>query len=160
MGQWMSVDYGARRIGVAIADQNHRIAFPTDTLPATGSAPKDAAAILSWARDHNVSGVVVGLPMNMDGSIGPQGRLCQTLADRLRRAGQVHVELWDERLSSYQADIYMEQASVRRSRRKGLRDALAAQVILQSFLDARQPGEPPTVDPGPPPESADQPNTN
>jgi putative Holliday junction resolvase len=156
MGQWMSVDYGARRIGVAIADQDHRIAFPTDTLPATGGARKDAAAILAWARDHNVSGVVVGLPMNMDGSIGPQGRLCQALADRLRRAGQVHVELWDERLSSYQADIYMAQAAVRRSQRKGLRDALAAQVILQSFLDARQPGEPPAVDPDPPAEPADQ----
>jgi putative Holliday junction resolvase len=136
MGRLIGVDYGQRRIGLAVCDPGGRIATPVTTLAATGSPRKDAERILRWAAEHDATGVVVGLPLNMDGSDSDQTRLTRSLADELRSRGPLPVELWDERLSTFQADELMEAANVPPSRRRGLRDAFAAQVILQSFLDA------------------------
>ncbi len=94
--------------------------------------------ILDWAFENEIGGIVVGLPLNMDGSDSAQTRLTRLLAGELRRRAQLPVELWDERLSSFQADEHLAAGGVRSSRRKRRRDALAAQVILQSFLDARR----------------------
>jgi putative Holliday junction resolvase len=74
----------------------------------------------------------------MNGSDSPQTKLTRALADELRKQGDLSVELWDERLSSFQADLVLDSADVRPSRRRKLRDAVAAQVVLQSYLDARQ----------------------
>ncbi len=142
MGRWVGVDYGTRRIGVAIADPGGRIASPAVTIDATGATPADADRVLQWAGENEAAGIVVGLPLNMaDGSDSSQTRLVRAFAVELRRRGSLPVELWDERLSSFQADQFLEAAQVRRSRRKRLRDSLAAQVILQSFLDARRRGD-------------------
>jgi len=138
MGRWIGIDYGTRRIGVAIADQRGIIANPAATLASSGTAPGDARLILDWAADNEADGVVVGLPLNMDGSDSDQTRLTRRLADELRKRGSLSVETWDERLTSFQADLLMDVAELSRSRRKTLRDAIAAQVILQSFLDARR----------------------
>jgi putative holliday junction resolvase len=144
--RWIGIDYGTKNIGVAIADPGGSIASPATALRASGSAPSDARLILRWALDNEPGGVVVGLPMNMDGSEGPQAKLSRALAAELEKQGTLPVCLWDERLTSFQADLIMETAGVRRSRRKGLRDALAAQVILQSFLDANRPEAAPPGD--------------
>lgn len=138
MGHWIGLDYGTRRIGVATADAGGRIASPTTTLTGSGNASRDAQTILLWATERDVAGIVLGLPLNMDGSDSQQTRQTRAVADALRRASRVPVELWDERLSTFQADEYLAAADVRPGRRKALRDALAAQVILQSFLDARR----------------------
>ena len=138
MSRWLAVDYGKRRIGLAMSDPGERIASPLTTLEATGSAPEDARLILELARQNDAAGIVIGLPVNMDGSIGPQAKLSQDLAERIRREGQLPVELWDERLSTFQADELMRAANLSPDRRRRHRDALAAQVILQSFLDARR----------------------
>jgi putative Holliday junction resolvase len=126
------------------------MAFPETTLPAAGTAPKDARQILDWARSRDAGGIVLGLPINMDGTEGPQAALSRRLAEQLLALGDLPVELWDERLSSFAADQVLDAAAVRRSRRRNLRDALAAQVILQSFLDARRAtppeGDSPTGD--------------
>ncbi len=135
--RWAGVDYGKRRIGLAIGDPGESIASPAQTLQATGTAPGDARLVLCWAAENQIEGLVVGLPLNMDGSAGPQARLTQAFADQLRALGSLPVELWDERLTSYQADTLMRDAGLNRSRRKRHRDALAAQIILQAFLDAR-----------------------
>lgn len=146
MGRWIGVDYGTRRIGLAVCDPGERIASPAATLDASGTAPNDAQRIIQWAQEYEPTGFVVGLPLNMDGSAGPQSKLSQAVAQQLERQGQLPVHLWDERLTSFQADEYLNVAGVHRSRRKRLRDALAAQVILQAFLDARRSGQPPVAD--------------
>ena len=140
MGRWIAIDYGTRRIGLAISDGRARIASPAAVLDAAGTASEDAALVLRWTEPHEVGGVVVGLPLNMDGSDSAQTRLSRALADALRARTQLPVELWDERLSSFQAEEHLVAAGVRPPHRRRRRDALAAQVILQSFLDARRGG--------------------
>jgi putative Holliday junction resolvase len=141
MGRWLGVDYGTRRIGLACSDAREIIVSPADTLSGTGTRPGDVAAVLRWATSHEIEGIVVGLPLNMDGTDSRQTQMTRTFIEELRSCTPLPVEAWDERLSSYQADTILAAADVRRSRRQGLRDALAAQVILQSFLDARHSGD-------------------
>lgn len=125
-----------------MADPGGRFASPAGVLTACGKVRQDARQILDWAAQHEGAGFVVGLPLNMDGSDSSQTRLSRALAAELQRHGAAHVELWDERLSSFQADQTLQEAGVRPARRRRLRDAIAAQVILQSFLDSRA-GAPP-----------------
>jgi len=146
----MGVDYGTRRIGLALADPGGTIASPAGVLPGSGSVSADADRILKWAADHEADGVVVGLPLNMDGTDSRQTKLSRTLADELRRRGSLAVELSDGRLSSFQADQHLDLAQLRPSRRKALRDRLAAQVILQTFLGARHSGAAPAQPPNEP----------
>ena len=135
---WVGVDHGTKRIGLAIADPSGSIASPAGVLAAPGTGSKNAAAVVKWAEDREPAGFVVGLPLNMDGSRGPQAQICEQFAAELARLSSLPVELWDERLSSFQADSWMTDAGLTRAQRKKRRDALAAQVILQSFLDARR----------------------
>jgi len=146
MGRWLGIDYGTRRIGLALSDYGGRIASPAATIAAFGGPSADARAILKWAHDNEARGIVVGLPLNMDGSEGAQAKLCKELANHLRSGGGLPVEVWDERLTSFQAEQMMAATRVKRGRRRRLQDALAAQVILQSFLDARCE-KPPTPEP-------------
>lgn len=138
MGRWLGIDYGKRRIGVALADPGGTFASPATTLEGSGSPADDARRVLRWAAENDGAGIVVGLPINMDDTLGPQAQLSQSFAEQLRQLGDLPVELWDERLSSFQADEVMQAAGLTRAKRKARRDALAAQVILQSFLDARR----------------------
>jgi len=138
MPRWIGVDYGTRRIGLALSDPDQKIASPAANLHAAGSPSTDARLVLEWAATYEAGGFVVGLPLNMDGSEGPQALVSKEFAQELQRQAGLPVHLWDERLSSVQADAYLAAAGVRHSRRASRRDALAAQVILQSFLDARR----------------------
>lgn len=144
MVRWLGIDYGTRRIGLALSDHRETIASPITTLNAAASVTDDARRILRWAAENEVAGIVVGLPINMDGSLGPQAGLSRNLARHLQRLGHLPVELWDERLSSFQADELLRAAGLTPAKQKKHRDALAAQVILQAFLDARRTSnEPP-----------------
>ena len=145
MPRWIGVDYGTRRIGLAISDPAETIASPAAVLDGTGSPSGDARLVCEWAQQQDSGGFVVGLPLNMNGSEGPQAVLCKGFAQMLQEATGLPVRLWDERLSSFQAEAYLDAAGVPASRRQRRRDALAAQVILQSFLDARgtEPEPPP-----------------
>lgn len=134
---WVGVDYGTKRIGLAVADHSGSIASPAGVIAAAGSAPGNAAAVTKWAKDYEPAGFVVGLPLNMDGSHGAQANICEKFANELAKRSALPVELWDERLSSFQADVWMTDAGLTRAGRKKRRDSLAAMVILQSFLDAR-----------------------
>ena len=100
--------------------------------------PCEGGCVLRSATENQVERFVVGPPPNMGGSLGPQAQRSRGFADQLRQVGALPVELWDERLSSFRADELMCSAGLTRAKRKRLRDALAAQVILQSFLDARR----------------------
>lgn len=138
--RWVGIDYGTRRIGLAISDPGESIASPGGVLDGSGTAPEAAHRVADWMRRHEADQAVVGLPLNMDGSEGPQAVLSRRFAQALAACG-VTVELWDERLSSFQADELMQSAGLSRTRQDERRDAIAAQVTLQSFLDSRRAHE-------------------
>lgn len=95
----------------------------------------DLEAILALARQHQVECIVVGLPRNMDGSLGKEAQRAQTFIDLLAEHSQLPIESWDERLSTQAAEKMMLSAGTGRDKRKAWRDALAATLILQGYLD-------------------------
>jgi putative Holliday junction resolvase len=137
MPRYLGIDHGQRRIGLAISDSIGTLATPLATLPATGDAEVDAENILDLADHEGAEAFVVGLPLNMDGTEGPQAKICRDFAARLEAdASGRCVVLWDERLSSFAADLVLDEAQVTKAKRKKHRDQIAAQKILQSYLDS------------------------
>jgi putative Holliday junction resolvase len=132
----LAVDLGTRRIGVALSDPTGTVAAPLATI-AHRALRKDLAELAALALRHGVGRIVVGWPRNMDGTSGPAARRAETFAEALRRLVAVPVDLWDERLSTVSADRALREASVRRARRRVVRDRVAAAVILQAYLAAR-----------------------
>ena len=130
----IGLDHGSRRIGLAIADLETRLAFARPALQRTNLA-SDLEAIQQMADDEDASTLVVGLPRNMDGSEGPQAQAARAFGQRLA-AGGLDVVFQDERLTSWQA---AEQLGPRRGRerRSGELDSAAARLILQEYLDAQ-----------------------
>jgi len=135
--RFCGIDYGTKRIGLAIGDPGVGIASPLTTLAVRGGAADSAREVIAAVEDYEVAEWVVGLPLNMDGSEGPQAKATRAFAKQLDRLSGKQVHLWDERLSSRTADGYLAEAELTRKKRKARRDRVAAQVILQGFLDAR-----------------------
>lgn len=133
----LGVDYGVKRIGTAISDADERIALAGKMLPSSGQPKQDAAAVVAQAREYGAVRIIVGLPINMDGTEGPQARITRTFANHIKRACNIVVELWDERLTSSAADWAMDQMELTRAKRKTRRDIISAQLILQGWLDAK-----------------------
>ena len=135
----MGVDPGERRVGVAIADPETRFARP---LLVIDVAEGDLVARLaSLVREHDVQLVVVGKPLTLKGAEGPAAIRQRELVARLKEAAGVAVEEFDERFTTSIADDALRSAGSRRARRKEMRDAVAAQVMLQGYLDSRGPRE-------------------
>lgn len=130
----LGIDVGTHRIGVALSDPTGVIAQSLTVIPRTGWQ-----AALAELRDlvagHGVERIVVGLPLRMDGTEGDAARQARAFAQRLRAAVGVPVEMQDERLSTAEAERAMVAADVRRERRQMRRDAVAAALILQRYLD-------------------------
>lgn len=137
MPRTLGVDYGERRVGLAISDELGMMALSLDILQVQ-SSKQAIREVLRLCQEKQVAGIVVGLPLNMDGSRGPAVEAVERFVLELRRQGGRPVEVWDERLSSRQVERMLIDSDVSRSRRKGLVDKLAAQVILQSYLDAQE----------------------
>lgn len=135
MTRYMGIDYGTARIGLAISDQQGRFSRPLRTLPARGSVRDDAALVAEHARAEGAEAFVVGLPLNMDGTEGPQARLAREFANALRNAAGLPVELFDERLTTYAADVALRDADLSPRKRRRRRDPIAAHFILQGFLE-------------------------
>lgn len=138
IGRLVGVDFGRRRIGLAISDPERRIASPAGLIDVAAPGGTPAARVAAWGKAHDATAFVVGLPLNMDGSAGSQAKLCEVFARELATASGLPVELCDERLSSFQADELLNVAALRGRHRATRRDALAAMVILQTFLDQRR----------------------
>jgi len=138
MPRTLGVDYGERRVGLAVSDELGMLALPLDILPVQ-SSKQVIRDVLRLCQEKQVSVIVVGLPLNMNGSRGPAVEAVERFVQELRRQGDLPVEVWDERMSSRLVERMLIDADVSRSRRKGLVDKLAAQVILQSYLDAHTP---------------------
>ena len=133
--RWLGIDIGQRRYGVAISDANGGIAYPLTTLSTEKGGAPPIKALAKLVGERKVVGIVVGLPERMDGSRGPEARNAEFIAEQLRVDLGVPVELWDERLTTAEAERLLIMAGVRRKKRRGATDRIAAAIILQSFLD-------------------------
>ena len=137
MPSWLGIDHGTKRIGIAVGAVPPGIASPAEAVAAE---PEHLALdrIAAVAREHEAVGIVVGHPLNMDGTAGPQARLAEEFASRIALATGLDVRLWDERLSSFSADRSLA-GRLTRSKRKARQDALAAAAMLQDFFDSGGP---------------------
>jgi putative Holliday junction resolvase len=134
--RWLGLDFGTRRLGLAVSEQQGWCARGLATIERRGGR-RDLEAVARLAREQDVAAVVIGLPRNMDGSEGRMARLARDFAARLGEHSGLPVHLWDERLSSFTADEAMQRSAVKPARRKGLRDQVAAAVILEDWLRAQ-----------------------
>jgi putative holliday junction resolvase len=132
-----AIDFGRKRIGLAITDADGRGAYPVGILERR-SLKEDLDAIRSQLAERRVSRIVVGLPLNMDGAEGPSARAARAFAEHLGTATGVAVEMFDERLTSVEAEERLRSASISRSGKKAVRDAVAATVILEGWLESRR----------------------
>jgi putative Holliday junction resolvase len=137
MQRWMALDVGDRTIGVAISDSLGFTAQGITTVMRQ-SWKLDLEALDLHARAHDVTGLVVGLPLNMDGSEGPRCQKSREFAAKATAALELPVEFWDERLTTAEVQRMLISADVSRAKRKLVVDKLAAQVILQGFLESRR----------------------
>jgi putative Holliday junction resolvase len=133
-GALMGLDPGSKMIGVAVSDGLRLTATALETIRRRKFAD-DAARLSEIARHRAVAGVVVGLPLNMDGSAGPRAQSARAFARNVARALDLPVALFDERLSSVAAEEAMAASGVPRHRRAGAVDRIAAAIILQGALD-------------------------
>ena len=132
----LGLDVGDRRIGLAISDPNGQVAVPLRTLHRTA---QDGAvdAIAALVAEENVEAIVVGLPLRLDGSAGSQAESVQEFVRQLLPAVNVPVTLWDERLSTVQAEHLLRRDGPSSRKGKAEQDSLAAAIILQGYLDSR-----------------------
>ncbi|NIQ38172.1 MAG: Holliday junction resolvase RuvX [Proteobacteria bacterium] len=133
----MALDMGSKTIGVAMSDELGLTAHATETITRE-SIEQDLEAIGDLVRRFNVSRVVVGLPLNMTGTLGVEAKKVLKFVDDMRRVLSVPVTTWDERLSTVQARRTLLEANLSRKKRKKAIDKLAATLILQSYLDAER----------------------
>ena len=128
---------GDVRIGVALSDETETLASGLATLRSLGPR-KDAQQVASLVREHAVAELVVGLPLRLDGSSGPQAEKVMAFVERLRRVVGVPVLTRDERLTSFEAGERLREAGVRGRARKARLDQAAACLVLQEVLDERK----------------------
>ena len=131
----MGLDLGTTTIGVATSDLTRQIATPVTTINRTKFTP-DAAELLAIAARENVGVIVLGLPINMDGSEGPRAQATRAFARNLARLTSLAIVFWDERLSTAAVERMLIQADTSRAKRGKVIDKLAAAYILQAALDA------------------------
>lgn len=132
--RYLGLDLGTKTIGLALSDTGHRIASPHATIPRKKFST-DAAELSRIIARENVAALVLGLPVNMDGSEGPRCQAARAFARNMAQIAPLPVALWDERLSTVAVERMMVEADLSRARRAELVDKLAASYILQAYLD-------------------------
>lgn len=140
-GGLVGLDLGTRTIGLAVSDGLRQIASPLMTLKRV-KFTQDAAAILDLAGERALAGIVLGLPLNMDGSEGPRAQSTRAFARNLERLTPLPIGFWDERLTTVAAERMMVDLGMKPEQRKARIDEVAASIILQDFLDARRERQP------------------
>ncbi len=131
----LGIDFGRARIGVAVSDELGMLAHPVETIPARGDAVNRIAEIV---REKNAERVVVGLPRHMNGSVGEAARDALAFAEKLRAALSCEVVTWDERLSTMAANRALRDSGQKTRNSRSFVDQVAAQMILQGYLDGLQ----------------------
>ena len=130
----MGLDMGTKTIGVALSDELGLTAQPLTTIKRTGIR-KDMEKLLGLMEEHGVEMLVVGVPVNMDGTIGERAKSVLAFVERLREGTVAEVRTWDERLSTAAVERVLIEGDISREKRKKVIDRLAAAYILQGFLD-------------------------
>ncbi len=133
--RFLAIDLGDKRTGLAVGDDEVGIASPVRVIEAAGEAV--VAEVARAAGEHGADALVIGLPLNMDGSEGPRAGTVRAMARRIGEAARLPVHFQDERLSSDAADWQMSRSGLTRGGKKKRRDALAAAAILRDFLASR-----------------------
>lgn len=135
--RFMGIDPGARRVGLALGDDEGGLASPYKTLLRVD----DAGLLRELAQElsaQEVESVVLGLPLRMNGLEGPEAKRARLLAKAIERQAKLPVVLWDERLTTFAAERQLRGTGKRGEKKKALLDQIAATVLLQSYLDARR----------------------
>jgi putative holliday junction resolvase len=132
----VALDLGRRRIGLAVSDDSEAHVFPLGAIERRGGRA-DFHEIARCLRDYRVGRIVVGLPLNMDGTEGAPARAARAFAERLGQELNLPVEMFDERLTSFEAEDRLKESGVGRKAKKAAIDAVAAAVILEGWLAAR-----------------------
>jgi putative pre-16S rRNA nuclease len=132
MNPALGIDLGRSRIGLAISDELRLLAHPLETIPAGKNAVKRIAEIV---RERKIDNVIVGFPRNMDGTFGPAAEEAQKFVEELRRAVTCEIATWDERLTTVAAHRALREAGKKTKATRGYIDQVAAQMILQGYLD-------------------------
>jgi putative Holliday junction resolvase len=135
MNPILGVDFGGSRIGLAISDELGLLAHPLETIPAGKNAAERIAEIV---RDKKIDNVVVGLPRNMDGTFGPAANKTSQFVEELRALISSKITTWDERLTTVAAHRALREAGKKTRATRGYVDQVAAQMILQGYLDRQQ----------------------
>ena len=135
--RYLAIDYGRKRIGLAICDASEMIASPLTVIDG-GKEP--IKRIVEIVTQENVGAIVVGMPLNMDDSEGPQAKETMEFAERLKKHVEIDVFFQDERLSSFAAEEKMASAELSRKKKRKYLDAVAAAQILETFLENRRAG--------------------
>jgi putative Holliday junction resolvase len=133
--KYLAIDYGLKRTGLAVCDPSQTICSPLAVLDGTKDIIKRLTEIIT---EQTVEAVVIGLPLNMDGTEGSQAQIVRQFADRLKNTIALPVHFQDERLTSFAADEKLNMTDLSVSRKKKLHDAVAAADILQNFLDDKE----------------------
>lgn len=137
MRKILAVDWGQARLGLAVSDDLGITAQGLASLPRTGGAA-DVEAIGTYTQTLGIGAIVVGLPKNMDGSLGPSAAAAQAFARTLQDRLDLPVHLWDERLTTHAAERCLLSTGRRRRARRAVVDQVAAMMILQGFLDRQR----------------------
>lgn len=135
-GRIMALDYGTKRIGVALSDELGWLAQPVETFERR-TLESDLRHIERLVHERDVREVVLGLPLRLDGTEGPAAQVVREFAERLREALPVPVMVWDERYTTHSAEQLLIEGDVSRKKRKGLVDRVAAAILLQHYLESR-----------------------
>ena len=133
----LAVDYGDARTGLASCDKYESIASPVGTV-AERNQDVLVRKISDKAKELGTEHIVVGLPMNMDGSRGERAQKCEEFAKKLSESSGLEVSMWDERVTTVQAIGILNETNVRGKRRKAVIDTVAATLILESYLEYRK----------------------
>ncbi|MCG7410310.1 Holliday junction resolvase RuvX [Paenibacillus sp. ACRRX] len=130
----LGLDYGDRKIGVAVSDAFGWTAQGLEVIVRRNDED-DMRRLETLVKEHEVEEIVLGLPKNMNGSIGPRGEISMSFAETLKQSFGLPVHLWDERLSTVSAERTLIEADVSRKKRRQVVDKMAATIILQTYLD-------------------------
>lgn len=133
----LSVDYGDKRTGIAVCDKFEMLASPVCVFT-EWNAESLAGKIISTAVEKKAEQIVIGLPRNMDGSKGFRADACEQLGELIKSKCEIPVAFWDERLTTVSAHKILNENNVRGKKRKSVVDAVAAEIILQDYIDSRK----------------------
>lgn len=138
-GRFLGVDFGTRRIGLAVSDPSGAIAFPAGTLERRGLR-RDLEALCALVKDRQVVRIVVGLPLHMDGRRGAEAEAAEQFAAQLGEATGLPVELFDERWTTKEAERALAETGRRGRKRRQVVDSVAASLLLRAYLAQREAG--------------------